>query len=107
MVPFSFADQDLALVAGRALFWPRENALLVADLHLAESAGPIERLFAGVLGVFVRGRIHFHFDDARAAERELGIAGFRGAELIDPSTRDLPELDRTSARFVRIVAAST
>ena len=83
------------------------HGLYLADLHLAESAGPVERLFAGVLGVFVRGRIHFHFDDAGAAERELGIAGFRAAELIDPSTRDLPELDRTSARFVRIVAAST
>ncbi|MBK9030619.1 MAG: class I SAM-dependent methyltransferase [Myxococcales bacterium] len=83
------------------------HGLYLSDLHLGESAGPIERLFAGVLGVFVRGRIHFHFDDARAAERELTIAGFRAAELIDPSTRDLPELDRTSARFVRIVAAST
>ncbi|MBL8623811.1 MAG: class I SAM-dependent methyltransferase [Myxococcales bacterium] len=83
------------------------HGLYLADLHLAEAAGPVERLFAGALGVFVRGRIHFHFSDARAAERELGIAGFRGAELIDPSTRELPELDRTSARFVRVVAAST
>ena len=82
------------------------HGLYLADLHLAEAAGPVERLFAGALGVFVRGRIHFHFADSRAAERELGIAGFRGAELIDPSTRELPELDRTSARFVRVVAAS-
>ncbi len=83
------------------------HGLYLADLHLAEAAGPVERLFAGALGVFVRGRIHFHFADARAAERELGIAGFRAAELIDPSTRELPELDRVSARFVRVVAAST
>ncbi len=82
------------------------HGLYLADLHLADAAGPVERLFAGALGVFVRGRIHFHFADSRAAERELGIAGFRGAELIDPSTRELPELDRTSARFVRVVAAS-
>jgi DNA ligase-associated metallophosphoesterase len=38
MVPFSFADQELALVAGRALFWPREGALLVADLHLEKAS---------------------------------------------------------------------
>ncbi len=38
MVPFSFANQDLALVQGRALFWPRENALLVADLHLEKAS---------------------------------------------------------------------
>ena len=83
------------------------HGLYLSDLHLGEVAGPIERLFAGVLGVFVRGRIHFHFDDARAAERELTIAGFERAELLDPSQQDLPNVDRTSARFVRIVHAHT
>lgn len=38
MVPFSFAGEELALVAGRALYWPRERALLVADLHLEKSS---------------------------------------------------------------------
>lgn len=38
MVPFSFANQEMALVDGRALFWPRENALLVADLHLEKAS---------------------------------------------------------------------
>lgn len=48
MVPFSFADQEMRLVAGggagdagkwaRALFWPRENALLIADLHLEKAS---------------------------------------------------------------------
>lgn len=38
MVPFSFADQDFALVQGRALYWPRERALLVADLHLEKAS---------------------------------------------------------------------
>lgn len=83
------------------------HGLYLSDLHLGESAGPIERLFAGVLGVFVRGRIHFHFEDSRAAERELGIAGFARAELLDPSRSALPDLDRTSAKFVRIVHART
>lgn len=38
MVPFSFAGEEWRLVAGRALFWPRENALLVADLHLEKAS---------------------------------------------------------------------
>jgi DNA ligase-associated metallophosphoesterase len=38
MVPFSFANQEMQLVQGRALFWARENALLVADLHLEKAS---------------------------------------------------------------------
>jgi len=43
MVPFSFADQEFALAQpgeGRAagLFWPAENALVVADLHLEKAS---------------------------------------------------------------------
>ncbi len=38
MVPFSFADDEMRLVHGRAVFWPREAALLVADLHLEKAS---------------------------------------------------------------------
>ena len=38
MVPFSFAGEEMRLVQGRALFWPRERALLVADLHLEKAS---------------------------------------------------------------------
>jgi uncharacterized protein len=38
MVPFMFAGEEMRLVQGRALFWPRESALLVADLHLEKSS---------------------------------------------------------------------
>lgn len=38
MVPFSFANHEMRLVQGRALFWPRESALLVADLHLEKAS---------------------------------------------------------------------
>lgn len=38
MVPLSFAGEEMRLVQGRALFWPREAALLVADLHLEKSS---------------------------------------------------------------------
>ncbi|QIG53661.1 ligase-associated DNA damage response endonuclease PdeM [Altererythrobacter sp. BO-6] len=38
MVPLSFANQEMLLVDGRALYWPREQALLVADLHLEKAS---------------------------------------------------------------------
>jgi len=42
MVPLSFASQDFALVPGgaraAALFWPAENALVLADLHLEKAS---------------------------------------------------------------------
>ena len=38
MVPLSFAGEEFVLVAGRALYWPRESALLVADLHLEKAS---------------------------------------------------------------------
>jgi DNA ligase-associated metallophosphoesterase len=38
MVPLSFADEEFAIVQGRALYWPRERALLVADLHLEKAS---------------------------------------------------------------------
>lgn len=38
MVPFSFSGEEFVLAGGRALYWPRENALLVADLHLEKAS---------------------------------------------------------------------
>lgn len=38
MVPLSFADEELLLVEGRAIYWPREQALLLADLHLEKAS---------------------------------------------------------------------
>lgn len=38
MVPFSFAGEEMLLVQQRALYWPRERALLVADLHLEKAS---------------------------------------------------------------------
>ena len=38
MVPLSFADQELLLTTGRAVYWPREGTLLVADLHLEKAS---------------------------------------------------------------------
>ena len=38
MVPLSFAGEEFVLTKGRALYWPRERALLVADLHLEKAS---------------------------------------------------------------------
>ncbi len=38
MVPFSFAGEEWWLLTSGGLFWPRENALLVADLHLEKGS---------------------------------------------------------------------
>ena len=36
--PFEFATQEMLLGSGRALYWPAERALLVADLHLEKAS---------------------------------------------------------------------
>ena len=40
MVPlsFDFCGEEFRLTSGRALYWPREQALLVADLHLEKAS---------------------------------------------------------------------
>ena len=38
MVPFSFAGETFEATAGGALFWPSQEALLVADLHLEKAS---------------------------------------------------------------------
>lgn len=38
MVPLSFAGEEFALTRSGALYWPRESALLVADLHLEKAS---------------------------------------------------------------------
>lgn len=38
MVPFSFAGETFAATPGGALYWPSQQALLVADLHLEKAS---------------------------------------------------------------------
>ena len=42
-VPFALAGHELALGQGRALYWPVERALLVADLHLEKASWLAQR----------------------------------------------------------------
>ena len=41
--PFALAGHELALGQGRALYWPAERALLVADLHLEKASRLAQR----------------------------------------------------------------
>ncbi|MEL6878579.1 MAG: phosphoesterase, partial [Pseudomonadota bacterium] len=36
--PLDFAGEELVLLKNNALYWPREGALLVADLHLEKGS---------------------------------------------------------------------
>ncbi len=38
MVPLSFAGEEFLLTQARALYWPRESTLLLADLHLEKAS---------------------------------------------------------------------
>lgn len=88
-----FAGQELVLTPGNALYWPRERALLVADLHLEkgswfakagqmlppyDSRDTLERLAAAVRATGARRVItlgdNFH-DDAGALRLDAHCAG--------------------------------
>lgn len=71
MVPLSFAGQELLLVDGRALFWPREQALLLADLHLEKAS-----YFAG------HGQMLPPYDSREALERVAAAVKLTGARRI-------------------------
>ncbi len=87
--------------------FPRGRYL--ADLHVRSATGTMERAAAGLLGLFVRGRIHFHFADVAAATDALHGAGFARARLRGPEDHEdlTGPVDLPSARFVRIVDAAT
>ncbi|HVV87455.1 MAG TPA: class I SAM-dependent methyltransferase [Kofleriaceae bacterium] len=80
----------------------------LSDLHLGGANGRFERVFAGLLGAFVRGRIHFHFDGEADALDALDAAGFDDAQLRRPEEHEelTGPVDAASARFVRILDAS-
>lgn len=100
MVPFSFAGQEFLLGRSRAVYWPAERALLVADLHLEkasffarhgqmlppyDSRETLERVAmalheTGAVRVFCLGD-NFH-DDAGALRLEPHAAG-----MLDALTR--------------------
>src|SRR4051794_6840172 len=79
----------------------------VSDIHLDPGRRSADRAFAGVLGLVVLGRVHFHYDDEPEAEAALLRAGFTDARLHAPSeyANELPDMDATGADRVRVVEA--
>jgi O-methyltransferase involved in polyketide biosynthesis len=68
-----------------------------ADLVLAPSDSLVQRLGAGLLSTFVRGRVHLHFATPADAAAALHTAGFPAADLTpvspDPTTRLVHTVD--------------
>jgi O-methyltransferase involved in polyketide biosynthesis len=84
------------------------RGLYLADLSVAsESGGALATAFAAMLGVFVRGKVHVHFQDAGHAEAELRAAGFTGATLHSPIAfaSEVGVIEEAGASRVRIVEA--
>ena len=102
---------------GSRLLWARiagaldrfPSGLYLSDLHLAGGAALVDRAFATALGAFVRGRVHFHFDDAGQAEATLLRSGFTDARLHAPDEYAdvLPGMRAAGADRVRVVEART
>lgn len=86
------------------------RGLYLSDLHLAaDNRSPLVQAGVRLLSAFVRGRVHLHFDSAKAALQALHAAGFDEARLHCPA--DLADRYREyrdpAARLVRIVEART
>jgi DNA ligase-associated metallophosphoesterase len=89
MVPFSFAGHDFLASPEGALFWPAEEALLVADLHL-EKASWFARL----------GQMLPPYDSLAtlsALEREVGQTGVTRLYCLGDSFHDKYGCDRLPA----------
>lgn len=99
MVPISFAEQEMRLVQGRALFWPRESALLVADLHLEKGSS------------FARfGQMIPPYDSRETLERlalALRETGARRVFCLGDSFHDAKGADRLEPHAAGMVAALT
>jgi len=80
----------------------------ISDIHLDPGPRAPDRAFAGVLGLVVLGRVHFHYDDEAGAESALLHAGFADARLHAPGeyAAELPDMDAVGADRVRVVGAS-
>lgn len=104
MVPFSFCAQEMRLVPdlkGRtsALFWPRERALLVADLHLEKAS-----FFAR------RGQMLPPYDSRETLERlaqAVRITGARRVFALGDNFHDDLGPDRLDPHAAGMLAALT
>ena len=99
MVPLSFGGHDFLASASGALFWPAEQALLVADLHL-EKASWFARL-----GQFLPP----YDSEATLASLvgEVGMTGARRIYCLGDSFHDRYGCDRLPARARKLLLGLT
>ncbi|WP_310534786.1 ligase-associated DNA damage response endonuclease PdeM [Novosphingobium sp.] len=99
MVPFSFAGEEWLLLASGGLFWPRENALLVADLHLEKGS-----FFARI------GQMIPPYDSRETLERialAVGQSGARRVFCLGDSFHDNAGAQRLEPHAAGMLAALT
>lgn len=66
------------------------HGLYLADVYLVQQhRGVAAKLFGGVIQLFVRGRMHIHFESVTHGQQLMRDAGFVNAAIHE--TRDLPE----------------
>lgn len=99
MVPFSFAGEEFALTRSNALYWPRERALLVADLHLEKAS------------FFARhGQLLPPYDSRETLERvalAIGETGARRVYTLGDNFHDSCGTDRLEPHAAGMLAALT
>jgi len=84
----------------------KEGAYL-SDIHLqAQNADPIAQAFVAGLGIFVRGKVHLHFETAghlQLAMEEMGLA----CQVLRPSdyASEIPACAAKGADFCRVLFA--
>jgi O-methyltransferase involved in polyketide biosynthesis len=78
----------------------------ISDLHLGDMQTPEIRAFRVVLGVFVRGRVHLHFNSPAEAIAALHDAGFPHA-TVRAAEKLVGAPDDAGSRLAHILEAST
>jgi len=84
------------------------RGLYFSDILLREgNRDPLVGTFAAMLSMFVRSRVHLHFETEADVEAALTTAGF-APQLHDPRAfaSDLPGLEKAGAGRVRIIEAA-
>ena len=96
---FDFAGQDWAFADARALYWPREQALLVADLHLEKAS-----FFAS------HGQMLPPYDSRETLERlalAIRATGARRVFCLGDNFHDSAGIDRMEPHAAGMLAALT
>jgi DNA ligase-associated metallophosphoesterase len=97
--PFAFAGQEWAFADARALYWPREQTLLVADLHLEKAS-----FFAS------HGQMLPPYDSRETLERlacAIRATGARRVFCLGDNFHDSAGIDRMEPHAAGMLAALT